>query len=242
MKKTLPAITSCLILSSISASAATLVAGWDTFSSGANSAPSQIASLTTADLSPGTGGNWSTWNNNDGASSDGTFGSLSTAIASASTDIASAGVNLSLNRSQKPGSLIFTLTNDSATNRTMDGFYFDGAARFTQSAKVWTLTFSGAISGTAATGTLNESGMMAAGAARNWAVDLTGLTDNVWEAGQAATFTLEFTGGATSDGSGGGQETLVDNIGITATIIPEPSTLSLLGLSGLSLLLRRRRS
>jgi hypothetical protein len=146
---------------------------------------------------------------------------------------------LSLNRSAKPGTITITLTNNSTVDRELDGFYFDAVGRFAQSAKDWTLTYSGAISGTAASGTLTEAAMMAATAAqRDWAVDLTGLTDNVWEAGTNAIFTLTFSGGATSTGTGGGQETLVDNIGIT--IVPEPSAL-LLGALGMLGLLRRRR-
>lgn len=58
--------------------------------------------------------------------------------------------------------------------------------------------------------------------------------------GVAAAVTT-FTGSANSTLTGGGQELLVDNIGITADLIPEPSVLALVGLSGLALLIRRRR-
>ncbi len=220
--------------------AATLIVGWDTFNSATNPTATQVAADTTATLTTSaTGGNWSRWNNNEfGASTDGTFGSLSATVASASTS-GGANANLSLNRSVKPGTITITLTNNSTVDRELDGFYFDAVRRFTQSANNWTLTFSGAISGTAASGTLTQADMMAATAAqRDWAVDLTGLTDNVWEAGTSAIFTLTFTGGDASTGTGGGQETLVDNIGIT--VIPEPSAM-LLGSLGMLGLLRRRR-
>lgn len=237
-------------LTSGSADAATLYAGWDTFDSATAPTVSQVGADTTATLTTSANsGNWGRWNgggaNASGASTDGTFGNLSNAVATASTfgagEGTNSGSNLSLNRASKPGTITITLTNDSGLDRTLDGFYFDATGRFTQSAKDWTLTYSGAISGAAANGTLTEADMMAATPAqRDWAVDLTGLTDNNWEAGSSAIFTLTFSGGAASTGTGGGQETLVDNIGITATAVPEPGSLALMGLGGL-LIARRRR-
>jgi hypothetical protein len=78
-------------------------------------------------------------------------------------------------------------------------------------------------------------------AQRDKFVDLSGLADNVWEAGQAAVFTLTFGPGPATTLTGGGAETLVDNIGITANVVPEPSSLSLVGLGIAGLLLRRRK-
>ncbi|QTN32200.1 PEP-CTERM sorting domain-containing protein [Akkermansiaceae bacterium] len=245
MKKSLNIILCASVLSSLPASAVVLAAGWDTFGSGASTGPSITNLSTTATLSSTS--TWGQWNgggtNSSGASTDGTFGSLSSTVASASTfgagEGSNSGSNLSLNRSNKPGSLIFSLTNNSGSDQSLEGFYFDAVGRFAQSAKDWSLTFSGAISGTAASGTLTESDMMAATAAqRNWFVDLSGLTDSTWESGGTAIFTLAFSGGATSTGTGGGQETLVDNIGIT--VVPEPSA-ALLGALGVLCLLRRRR-
>ena len=249
MKTTLTIISSSLALSAMSASAAVLTAGWDFFDSSTNPTATQVATDTTADLtSSASSGNWGRWNGtaseDAGASTDGTFGSLSTSVASASMANGgnNSGSNLSLGRNNKPGSLVITLTNDSGADRQFDAFYFDSVGRFAQSAKDWDLTFSGAISGTAASGTLTQAQMMSASAAqRDWAVDLTGLTDNNWEAGTNAVFTLNFSGGDPSNnpGTNGGHETLVDNIGIT--VVPEPSATLLGALGALALLIRRRR-
>ncbi len=227
--------------------ATTLVAGWDTFITVANPTATHLESNTTATLSTGaTTGGWDDWNNaNQGASGDGTFGNLSTSVASASTAYtggSNSGQNLSLNRLTRGGVLTFTLTNDSGLDRTMDGFYFDAVRRNTQSATGWSLSFSGAISGTAASGAITSVANMngATSGQRDKVVDLTGLTDGVWEAGTDAIFSLTFSG-ATGTSGGGGQETLIDNIGITADVVPEPSTTALLGLGGLALILRRRK-
>ena len=199
-----------------------LVAGWDTFTAEPerNSPPTFTAADTIATMS-GTG-SWNDWNNKTfGASGDGTYGNLSTSIASAAEDVGTGSnqnTNLSLGRNNKPGSLTFTLTNTSETDRTMDAFYFDGVARFAQSADDWELTFGGAISGEAVTGELAQEAMMeATPAERDWKVDLSGLSDNVWEAGSDAILTLSVSGGRDSanTGTNGGHETLFDNIGIT---------------------------
>ncbi|MFK7789158.1 MAG: PEP-CTERM sorting domain-containing protein, partial [Phycisphaeraceae bacterium] len=89
--------------------------------------------------------------------------------------------------------------------------------------------------------TLDTNGLAGVSAAdRDKKIDLSGLSDNVWEAGSTAVFTLTVSGGADSTNltTNGGHETLIDNIGIT--IVPEPTSLALLGLGSL-LIARRRR-
>ena len=228
MNKHLTILGVAFATSALSASAQiTLVAGWDTFTAEPerNSPPTFTAADTTATMS-GTG-SWNDWNNNIlGASSDGTYGSLSNAIASTATGIGTGsgqGTNLSLGRNDKPGSLTFTLTNTSGTDRTLDAFYFDGVARNAQSADEWILTFSGAISGEDASGELAQFAMMAASPEqRDWKVDLSGLSDKIWEAGSDAIFTLSVSGGDPSlnTGTNGGHKTLFDNIGITTGLNP----------------------
>ena len=168
MKNHLKILGVAFATSSLSASATlTLVAGWDTFTAASkrNSPPTVTAAGTIATMS-GTG-NWKDWNNNVlGASGDGTFGNLSTSIASASTAVGTGSgqnTNLSLNRSDKPGSLTFSLVNNSGFDQPMEGFYFDGAHFRTLSAPNWELTFGGSISGSSASGTLVNTSMDAAG-------------------------------------------------------------------------------
>lgn len=122
----------------------------------------------------------------------------------------------------------------------MDGFFFDSISRFSDSARAWTLDFGGALAGATIGANLAHPGSMsgATSAQRDLGVDLTGLSDMVWEAGSDAIITLGFTG-ASNSGSGGGQELVVDNIGIT--VVPEPSSTLLAGLAGLGLLVTHRR-
>lgn len=246
MNRIIPILTGALVASPITSSATVLIAGWDTFGGSSNWTASQLVATAAATAVSSTEhNNWGDWNNsNQGASGDGTFGNLSPTVATASTAFtggSGSGQNLSLNRSN--GTIVFTLTNNSGSDGTIEGFYFDSIWRTGPAANTWELTVGGAISGTTGgSAPVNQASNMnsATSAQRDKAVDLTGLTDNVWEAGSDAIFTLSFTGAGNS-GSGGGNELVVDNIGITGTIVPEPSAAVLFGLGGLAFVLRRRK-
>lgn len=249
MKKTTSILASALTLSSMSASAAILVAGWEDFSGSTNFTPTQTDLSTTANIvGTTTISNWDQWNNangsglGQGASTDGTFGSFANATAGTNNTAAGNGSdNLALSRAD--GVLTITLTNLSGLDQIMDGFHFDAVTKNANGADTWALAFGGAISGTSITaqtvgGAANMSG--ASAAIRDNTTDLTTLTDSVWEAGQDITFTLTFTG-STNEGTSNGNELLVDNIGVSVASIPEPSSALLLGLGGLALFGRRRR-
>jgi hypothetical protein len=226
---------------------ADLIVGWEDFTGSTGFVPTQndggltaVSVVTTTEHN-----NWGQWFNAGGqhASQDGTFGDLSTSVASANTSVAS-GAGLTLNRSN--GTIQFTLTNNSGVDRNLEGFYMDNVSKFGGSAKTWQFTVSGAISGAATNGSaiqVNSGLPGATPAQRDKFIDLTLLSDNVWEAGQDAVLTLAFSG-ATNSGSGGGQELLLDNIAITASApvaIPEPSGLAMLGLAGMAMFVRRRK-
>jgi hypothetical protein len=249
MKKTILIALSAIVATSLHAEI--LVAGWDNFDNGAEpnawSATQKDANTTVSLAATGSAKNWAQWTYQDqGASGDGTFGNLSTSVASADTNWADNDSNVSLNASD--GSIVFTLTNDSGADRTMDGFYFDAIHKNTKSANAWSLTASGAISGSAngtisiATYMFNNSvtpGTETPAATRDHAVDLSGFTDAVWEAGQSIVLTLAFTGSAEQSTTAGGNELVLDNIAVT--VIPEPATLGLLGAFGGGILFIRRR-
>lgn len=244
MKKT-TILASAFALNSMSASAAVLVAGWEDFSGSSNFTPTQTALGTTANIvATATAGSWDQWNNangsglRQGASTDGTFGAF--VGATANTDSEATGDNLALGNSD--GVLVLTLTNNSGSDQLMDGFHFDAVTKNANGADTWALAFGGAISGTTVTQTISGAANMsgASAAARDRSIDLTTLTDSVWEAGQDITFTWTFEG-TTNSGGSNGNELLLDNIGVSVISIPEPSSALLLSLGALGLLGRRRR-
>lgn len=243
MKRMMAIVIGTVLASSLTASA-DLIAAWENFEGSTAFVPTQQDADTTVSVATTTAhNNWGHWfNEGQSASADGTFGGLSETVASASTEITSSTNALTLNRSD--GTIEFTLTNNSGTDRVVDGFYFDSVSKFGNSAKAWELTVSGAISGAPSSGPapqVNGGFAAATPEQRDHSVDLSGLTDNVWGTGEDIVLTLAFTGAANSS-TGGGNELMVDNIAITASVIPEPSTLSLMALVGGLFLMRRRRS
>ena len=245
MNKHFTILAAAFAASSMSASSAVLVAGWEDFSGSTGFLPTQTSLGITASIAGTTvaATDWDQWNSangsglRQGASVDGTFGSFTGATAN--TDSEATGDNLALSRSD--GELTITLTNNSGTDQDMDGFHFDGVRKNNNGATTWALSFGGAISGAAITGQSLDtvSSMPAASAAqRDKSIDLsTALSDSVWEAGQDITFTLTFTG-STNEGTSNGNELLLDNIGVS--VVPEPSSL-LLGLLGTGFFFLRRR-
>lgn len=178
----------------------------------------------------------------NGASADGTFGSNITAMAS--TDRANSTAAVALVNGAE-GFFDFTITATAAVE--VGSFNFDSFRRFGGSADEFVLSIeSGSITnGVIGSGTITQA---ANGATpfegvlnTDFDFDLSGLADRTLEIGESAVFRLAFTSG----GGGGGNNTFIDNVGIfnvSATAIPEPSSLLVMGLIGAVGFGRRRRA
>ena len=194
---------------------------------------------TRARRSSSEGGDWR--ENNQGASNDGSFGTL----AGASTSTGAANTGTLLGVTNTVGSYSFTVTAG-ATGLLLDSFNFDARRKRSQSSSNWSVEV---LSGNITTGVVDSGGLGSALGANgptdqnDYDVDLTGLADRELAAGESATFRINLTGGNGTN-TNGDQHLYMDNVAISGTAvtaaIPEPSSLSLLGIGVSALLLRRR--
>ncbi len=173
---------------------AQIVAGFETWSSGANLA-----------LGPGeasfTGTGTGTYTSDNGSisseapSTDGTFGSSTLATADATTESNNDGSRLINGQNH---TYTFTFTNTSGSDIDLDAFHFDLGTRRPDSARTWTLSVDagGSITSSAgfATGTI-DAGVPEVPTFTDIDVDLTGLADSTLDANGTAIFTLALTGG-----------------------------------------------
>ena len=199
-----------------------LIAGWDTWDSGATptasvAAPGVIASAVTT--SEGLA-----WHTSDGrgASADGDWGTF--AGPPAASIVAGDGVqneNLELPNATTGGTITFSITNNGTTDIELGGFHFDAYAFRPKAARAYELSVS---SGDITNGVIYTSAddeiTSVDGAWNNLAHDdishsLSGLADNVLEAGGTVEFLLAFSSGA-GDGSGG-HDLWIDNVAVTGT-------------------------
>jgi hypothetical protein len=220
----------CVALCSHATCQAALIAGWETWSEVA--ADTWDATQTSGTTAQGvgtveSGGTWSNFTNGtvaNGASDDGTYGSLVTGAdtaVGASTD----GVTLF---NGYDGYIDFTVTDTTGTARDLAGFHFDSGAFRPKAALNWELSV---VAGDLTPGSVAVGGPVTVAAAPivdDYDVDLTVLADSTLDANGSVTFRLSFTGG--TDGSAG-HHLFLDNVGVSDTsVIPEPSSLALLGL------------
>ena len=204
-----------------------LIAGWDTWDSGANptasfTAPGIIGSAVTTSE----GLDWHT-NDGRGASADGDWGTFAgppTASTEAGEDVLNE--NLELSNATTGGTITFTLTNNGTTDIELDGFHFDAYAFRPKAARTYELSVaSGDITGGVIYSSPDDEITHVGGTWDNNAHDdidhsLSRLADNILEAGGTVDFLLAFSGGA-GDGSGG-HDLWIDNIGVTGRAIGLP--------------------
>lgn len=248
MKNTTRSITllvSTLAASSISASAAVVVAGWDTWNSATAPGASVVAPGVTGTAVTTTESN--SWNTNDGrgSSSDGVWGNAATVTPGASTlDVD--GENLTLPNAATGGTITFSISNNGTADINLEGFHLDAYAFRPHAARTYAVSIvggGGITAGNIFTSIEDEithvGGAWANDAHDDIDLSLSGLADHTLGAGEAVDILLAFSDG-TGNGAGG-HHLFVDNVAVSGTVVPEPSSAAFLGLSGFALLLRRRR-
>lgn len=246
----------CVALCShVTCSAAIIVAGWDTWDS--TSAPTSTVTATdiTATATASTEGGTTNWSIGDsgsdpgrGSSEDTTWGTFdgNGNPASAVTDVGPA--NMTATNAKTDGEITLTITNNGSLDVVLEAFHFDALAFRPKAARKYALTV---LSGDITNGNVFTSDDPANDNSTNAIthlggglsghdqhddidLDLTGLADRTLSAGESAVIQLEFTMGV-GDGSGG-HHLFLDNVAISGTVIPEPSTclLALLGMASLA--------
>jgi hypothetical protein len=239
--------TTGILVSSIPVSGA-IIAGWDSFvdvgsdtynASVVNGVSAQAVGTSTND-----GAGWGPWPGKvEGRSADGTWGTISGDVAP-STSTANNSDSVGLRNAESEGTLTITLTNTSGSSLELTSFNFDAITRFTDGPDTWALsTGSGSdvtVQSDIAGGSVFNTGAMAnrTGSEGNYDINLSGLTDTIFEDGEQVIFELAFTGGDVSSTSGG-HNMMMDNLAVTA--VAEPSTIALIsGLAMFGFILYRR--
>lgn len=200
----------------------TLIAGWDTWDSGATPTASVTAAGIAASAVTTTEGiNWHTTDER-GASADGDWGTFAGAPAADTSVADTDNQNLELSNATSGGTITFTITNNGTEDIELDGFHFDAYAFRPKAARAYELSVaSGDISNGVIYTSSDDEITSVSGAWDNNAHDdishsLLGLTDNVLEVGGTVDFLLAFSSGA-GDGTGG-HDLWVDNVAITAVV------------------------
>jgi len=201
----------------------TLIAGWDTWDSGAApTASATTAGVAGSAVTTSEGSNWHTTDGR-GASADGDWGTFAgppTASTVAGDGIT--GENLELPNATTGGTITFTITNNGSSDIELDGFHFDAYAFRPKAARAYEFSvLSGDITNGVIYTSADDEITSVAGAWDNLAHDdishsLSGLADNILEVGGSVDFLLAFSSGE-GDGSGG-HDLWIDNVAITGTV------------------------
>ncbi|VGO12517.1 hypothetical protein PDESU_01070 [Pontiella desulfatans] len=213
-----------------------LIAGWDTWDSTTAPGVSYTAANITASATASAEDGSSDWSRTDdgsdpgrGSSGDGTWGThAGPPAASATTDVH--GCNFALTNAKTNGQITVTINNAGTEDIALGAFHFDAVAFRSKAARTYALNVldgSDVTAGnvfTSPTDAITDLGGDLVGHDQHDEIDidLTGLADNVLEAGGTAILQIMFTGGA-GDGSGG-HHLFVDNLGLsgafTETVAP----------------------
>ena len=249
--KTMTALALSLAAGSMSASAAIVVAGWDSWDS--TTAPSSTvtaAGVTATATASASTGNWaitdSTGDPGRGSSDDTTWGSFDGNGNLAST-VTNVGVaNFTVTNGRPSAEVSFTITNGGTVDLDLATFHMDVVAFRPNAPRAYQLNV---LSGDITNGTVFTSiddeithlGGNLVGHDQHDEIDLdlSALADNTLAAGESAVIQIAFSSGT---GSGGGHHLFLDNVAVSGDFaaIPEPSSILLLALSGLGLGFRRR--
>jgi hypothetical protein len=252
--KFIPALAVSFAAATLSSSGAVVVAGIDAFDSTSAPTVGVTGAGITATATASANGNWSTEgaaNAGRGSSGDGTWGTFAgPAAASTVTDVSSA--NLALTNGKTDGEITITIVNNGSVAYDLENFHFDAVAFRPNAARTYGLevlagsditegvvfaSSDDAITHLGGGLLTNDTDPLTHDQHDDIDISLAGLADFTLDAGETAIFQLEFTSGT---GSGGGHHLFLDNVAISGALVPEPSSLALLGFGGLALLRRRR--
>ncbi len=229
---------------------ADVVAGWDTwFKPNNNIAPGQkigIKSLSADSiygrLSYDDATNAGLWGRSSNkGSSDGTWGGYSNGVDDPSGNTGAGSDVLAFSTVDATAFFTISITNHADSVISLDQFSFDGWQSFNNSAGDWQLDLTantlGLANTTLGTGSLTPMGVDADIGGINDFEDVN-LTLSSMQLGLGDSVTLKFSLSGASNTS----KTYIDNVAlIGGSVIPEPATLGLIGVSGLGLLFFRRR-
>lgn len=204
----------------------TLIAGWETWNEVASDTwnATQVSGVVAqATGSPEAGGVFFNFNNatvENGASSDGQYGSLGPAVANTSVAAPSDAVALS---NGFDGFIDFTLTDTTGVAIELTGFHFDIGAFRSDAATDWELEI---LAGGDLTAGAVASGVATINAGPiqdDETINLTVLADSTLDANGSVTFRLNFTGGEGVSGSPkNGHHLFLDNVGVTGLTVGLP--------------------
>lgn len=235
------------------AAQADVVVGWDTWDS--STAPTSTVSspgVTAIAAASASTGNWAAGegggNAGRGSSGDTTWGTFDGAGSPASGSTTVQADNLLVANGRPSAEITFTITNGGATDLELGAFHMDVLRWRPNAANAYELSVLsgdltiGSVFASGADALTNHGGASLAARDLHDDIDISfaSLADRTLAAGEEAVIQIEFTGGT---GSGGGHHLFLDNVAFSsATAIPEPSSLAMLGLAGLGMFVRRKRS